>query len=552
MRLSAPLNWQAALPRGLSDIKTCFTVMRRRNAQGAAIKRALCVSAILNGMRKLNVLLTGVVFAWGCATAVMSLAPCANAATFSWRFAGLKAVRDNKDLVTWREATALPQFAGFQSNLVQRVAVSLAKPLSQGGANETNIAKALKPIAEDLVAYPTVYELNEQGGSNTWTLAIQIPNDRHTLWQSSWATIEKNGKTQGAKLNREGNWTTLGNGSSKAVLDRAKQATTDVLEINGDALLLNKFVPNLKPSHAELKVTPRGKGLRAEGKALFEQDLPFKITPWEIPTNTIREPLIGFTAIQGVRDRLARLDAFKNHPAPNQIFLWNDRISFFAVYAAAKVDNPRAFIKDVALGLNIPELNKKIFGNFEFDTNHYGLYLTGLPIAVPFLRPAHSNDANFVYLGTMPTATWTSNAMPAELAHEVASRTNLVYYDWELGHARLTQIRPMSQIAAMAARKPVRTFSDPANKWLVAAENKFGNTITEISKTGPRELSLVRSSDSGLSAIELFTFVQWVAGPPSETPPHTGAKPAPAPKFPTPGAPPAKTPQSAKPPSAKP
>src|SRR5689334_9092521 len=194
----------ARSPWGLSDVQTCLTVKRRRNDRA---RPSPCPHYFgnLNGMRKSMVVLTGVVFAWGCATATNGLVPAAQAATFSWRFAGLKAVRDNKDLVTWANATALPEFAGFQSNLVQRVAASLAKPLSQGGANETNIAKALKPIAEDLVAYPTVYELNEQGGSNTWTLAIQIPNDRHTLWQSSWAAIEKNGKTEGTKLNREGN-----------------------------------------------------------------------------------------------------------------------------------------------------------------------------------------------------------------------------------------------------------------------------------------------------------------------------------------------------------
>jgi hypothetical protein len=468
-------------------------------------------------MRKSIVLLTGVVFAWGCATAATSLVPTAQAATFSWRFAGLKAVRDNKDLVTWREMTGIPEFTGFQSNLVERVASSLAKPLAQGGANQDQIAKALKPLAEDLIAYPTVYEHNEQAGSNTWTLAIQIPNDRHDVWKTSWSSIEKSAKTEGAKLNREGNWTTLGNGSTKAVLDKAKQPSTDVLQMNGDALLLKKILPNLKPSHAELKVTPRGKGFRSEGKALFDQDLPFKLTAWQIPTNTIREPLIAFTAIQGVGDRFGKLDAFKNHPAPNQLFVWSDRISLFSMYAAVKVDNARAFIKDVALGLNIPELNKKIVGNFEFDTNNFGLYLTGLPIAVPFLRPAHSNDANFVFVGAMPTGTWNSNAMPAELTREVASRTNLVYYDWELGHARIAQIRPLSQIAAMASRKPVLNLSDPANKWLTAAESKLGNTVTEIAKTGPRELSLVRSSDSGFSAMELFTFVQWVAGPPDSS-----------------------------------
>src|SRR5688500_1292809 len=149
------------------------------------LQRALCVSAILNGMRQ-NIILTGVMFAWGCAAAFNSLAP-AEAATFSWRFTGLKAVRENKDLVTWREITALPEFAGFNSNLVQRVATSLAGPLAQGGANEADIVKALTPIAEDLIAYPTVYELNEQSGSNTWALAIQIPAERHELWKTSWA-----------------------------------------------------------------------------------------------------------------------------------------------------------------------------------------------------------------------------------------------------------------------------------------------------------------------------------------------------------------------------
>jgi hypothetical protein len=489
-------------------------------------------------MRKSIVRFTALAFAWGCASAIVSLTPIAQAATLSWRFAGLKAVRENKDLVLWRDVTSLPEWSGFNSNFVQRVATALAKPLSQDGANEADIARALKPIAEDLVAYPTIYELNEDGATHTWALAIQIPADRHEAWKMSWDSIAKNGKTDGAKLNREGNWTTLGNGAIKAVLDKAKQPTNDVLQVSGDALFLKKLIPDLQPTRTELKVVTRGKGLRSEGKARFAQDLPFKLTSWQVPTNTIREPLVGFTAIQGVQDRLSKLDLFKNHPAPNQIFLWSEGVSFFSIYAAARVDNARAFVKDAAMGLNLQELGKRIVGNFEFDTNNYGLYLTGLPIAIPFLRPAHSNDVNFVYAGTMPLSTWGSNAMPAELAREVTVRTNLLYYDWEFGWARLSQLRPMSQLVAMASRKPVANLDDPASKWLIAAEKKFGNTITEISQTGPRELSLVRSSDSGLSALELFALVQWVAGPPA--PPMRPAGPRPA------------KPQAAKPQPAKP
>jgi hypothetical protein len=278
-------------------------------------------------------------------------------------------------------------------------------------------------------------------------------------------------------------------------------------------------VPNLKPTKTELKVTTRGKGLRSEGKAQFAEDLAIALAPWQIPTNTIREPLIGFTAIQGVSNRLAKLDAFKKHPAPNQLFIWSESISVFSMFAAAKVDNAKSFVQDLALGLNRPDFLEKIVGRLEFDTNNYGVYLTGLPVAVPFVRPAHTNDINFVFAGTMPMSRFSSNTIPAELTREVVTRTNLVYYDWELGHARLQQIRPLSQIAAMASRKPVANLTDPANKWLSAAESKFGNTITEISKTGPRELSLVRSSDSGLSALELFAFVQWVAGPQEPTRP---------------------------------
>src|SRR5437868_5937065 len=109
-------------------------------------------------MRKSIVFVTVMAFAWGCATAVNPLAPNAEAATLSWRFAGFKTVRENKDLATWRDVTSLPEFTGFNSNLVQRIAISLAKPLAAGGASEADIAKALKPIAEDLVAYPTIYE----------------------------------------------------------------------------------------------------------------------------------------------------------------------------------------------------------------------------------------------------------------------------------------------------------------------------------------------------------------------------------------------------------
>src|SRR5687768_9436903 len=96
----------------------------------AGRSRVLCVPGNFNGMRKL-IYLAALAIAWGCSTSPIT-AP-ATAATLSWRFAGLNAVRENKDMVTWREVTGLPEFAGFNSNLVQRVSLSLAKGLAHGG-----------------------------------------------------------------------------------------------------------------------------------------------------------------------------------------------------------------------------------------------------------------------------------------------------------------------------------------------------------------------------------------------------------------------------------
>lgn len=456
-------------------------------------------------MRKLLIRLAVVAGAWGILSA-------ANAASLSWRFAGLNAVREKKDLVTLREVTGLPEFAGFNSNLVQRVAATLAKQLAEGGGNEADLTKLLQPLASDLVAQQTVYELSQQGNATTWALAIQLPADRHEIWQKNWDQISKAPNAASAKISRDGDWTLLGNGSTKGALDKAKEPAKDVLRVTGDAMLLNKILPRLKANHSDLRVSVQGKSLRAEGKVQFEGDLPFKLSKWIIPTNTIREPLIGFTAIQGVAPLLGRARMFEKHPAPNQLFVWSEGASFFSTYAAAQVDDSRAFMNDFVHGLDPSMLGQRYIGKFEFDTNNFGLYLTGLPIAVPFVRLGHTNDANFIHVGFMPMDRFVSNGIPAELTREISTRTNILYYDWELTGARLTHLRPLSQIVAMATRKNVPMFNTPAQKWLVAVENKIGNTISEVAVTGPREVTFVRRSDLGFSALELFALVQWAAG----------------------------------------
>jgi hypothetical protein len=114
----------------------------------------------------------------------------------------------------------------------------------------------------------------------------------------------------------------------------------------------------------------------------------------------------------------------------------------------------------------------------------------------------------------------------------VTSRTNLLIYDWELTGPRFLQIRPVAQVLPMAVNKPIPEYRDAGNQWIFSIVSKLQNAITEVAMVNPRELSLVRRSDLGFSAFELWAMLQWVAGPPTET----GAIPVPPPPAPAPTA----------------
>ncbi len=464
--------------------------------------------------------------AWVVACAIL---PAAAARDLSWRFVGLNGLREKRELTTLQEVMGLPEFAGMRSNLTVRVAAALAKQTSQKAEPDAELRRLFLPMAEDLVAHQTVYELKAAGTSSAWTLAIQLPLERHQVWAANWEKISKHARAGAGTLSREGQWSVLGTGSAKGILEKTKEPMREILAASGDISFLGDYLPGFKPSRGELHVKSQGKSIRSEGKFHFAEDLPFKLTKWEIPTNTIREPLLAFTAAQGVGERLAGHGAFKKHPAPSQLFVWSEGSSPFSTYVAGKVGDAAGFVRDFATGINLAEAGKKMVGQLQYNTNQNALYLTGLPVAVPFLKPAHPGDLNFVFGGVMPLSEFAGSPMPAELARELTSRTNLVYYDWEITGARGSHIRPISQFAALAVRRTIAEFQDPASKWWVAAEPKLHNTITEITQSGPRELALVRSSETGFSAVELYAMTQWIAGPPAVGLGEVPKAPAPAP-----------------------
>jgi hypothetical protein len=483
-----------------------------------------------------SILLVGLI---ACATVGPREAEAATAPTMSWRFIGLEALKGKTNLVVFHQVTGLAEFEGFRSNLTERIAQRFAKQAAVGGANESELLGLFRPIAADLVSFQTVFEQHREGTNDICLLAIQLPAARHDIWKKNWDPIQKVVKVPGGRLTREGEWTVVSNGSTKEALDRARTPAKDVLELEGDSSFLGDILPWPGNAKMNLRVHEQGNGLRTEGKLKFEKDLALKLEKWEIPTNTIREPLAGFTAAQGMGPFLAKLPGFSKHKTPNQVFWWSEVVAPFTTYAAAKIDDPKKFVRDLAEELPKSELAKGLQGRLQLNTNTHTLVLLGLPISVPFARPAHSNDVNFVAAGLMPFSEYGGTPMPADLARAVTSRTNLVYFDWEIIALRGQLWRPAFQTMAFAKNQPPGLYNSAADKWLFEAEKKIGECVTEVTETGPRELTIARKSDLGLSSFELCKLTEWAGGSAAQ-PAITPAPALPAASTPTPAPAPAK------------
>src|SRR6185312_8370426 len=112
-------------------------------------------------------------------------------------------------------------------------------------------------------------------------------------------------------------------------------------------------------------------------------------------------------------------------------------------------------------------------------------------------------DSNYVFGGLFPLTNPGRKPAPPELIAQVTSRTNLLYYDWEITGERLDQWRQISQLIAIIKNQFSGNTNLVSERWLKGMEPKLGNCVTEITLANPRELSLVRRSAIGVSSFEL-------------------------------------------------
>jgi hypothetical protein len=472
-----------------------------------------------------------------------------------WSFAGTKALGENKDLKVFNSIRSLPESAAMRDAIATNLAHAVASRYGAGAASNgparvkipggapeampmvAGIAALIQPLILDLVQHESRFRMDTRGAEDAdWFLAVKLPKDRVNVWskhlaqfatlsrmtgaaedKSSWIASRESYKLAFSQLK---DWTILEGGfvdqsskPSKTFRDSlSKRLGKSVLDAEINAPLLGRIwsAPGLEHyPKLTLKAEPRRDGFHSELLLDYPQDLGIKPEKWNVPTEMIHDPLIGFTAIQGIQKKLASIEKFKALGAqqtPNQLFAWSQGISPFSVLFAADVKNPAQVVTNSSRALRDVKLPG---GTLELATNRTALLWLGLPIAVPYIEPAPAPHSSFLTAGLFPVRLHQPKPAPKELFAQLDQK-NLVYYDWEITSERIQQWIPIWQLNYLVRGEYAPDNSAPSPKFLQTLRTNVANTITVGTLENPKRIKFTRQSQLGASALELVLLSHYL------------------------------------------
>ena len=403
---------------------------------------------------------------------------------------------------------------------------------------ETNLSSALDRLTG---RFPGT------NSARVWTLAT--PNPHAFTGSATNAGIVA---PRSIRLDRAGDWTVLDltrgtNAVMSQVLARihhdgtpfAKPGTTNfwidtTFDLSGISRLLSLSLP-LPANWPLVKMTVNGEdeNVRTRGELDFPQALSLELTPWNIPTNLIHDPLIGFSAIRGIGPLLQSLPVWKDlklSSAPDQIYTWAQGGMPVLEYVAAQwhgADKVVAQICKTLPELVNPWLKSKTMGYLTNSSAFNGVVWEGAPFISPQTRAVADENGEFVMAGLIPLVN-TNQPPPEELLRQVVENPKWVFYDWEITGPRLTQALYITQLARLIAKTSQLPPESASLEWLKAAAPKLANCVTVATAGGARQVSFTRRSSCGLGSLELQLLADWLESPTFPIGIHSLVVPAPS------------------------
>ena len=469
----------------------------------------------------------------------------------SFHAAGANQVLSDTNSASLRRVLELPETTAIRSNATAKIAVAASRLISEKSDVATGAA-LLQPLIEDLAARESFVSCQAapDGSQQVWSGGVMLDAPALTNWQAAipkvlawssntFASITVAGVSamqipwsgQTLRVANAGNWLVW---SFAAGEDTALSGLVQSIQKEGrprpaaagywvraeaDLEGLSWAAPTpVGGGLSKLTLNVSGQKGRITTAASFQlkADPALKLEPWNIPTNAIHDPIISFTAGQGL-DRWASTWSIPTNVVlpklSSQFFVWaRPDVAFMTSMASPAVDATNSLVS-LASGL-IPATKTAWdgmgVGGLLWLTNQSELAWRGLPVIIPHVKPHQEPSGEFYLGGLFPVTKAFTNPAPAELLGQVSGRTNLVYYDWEITEDRLAQWAQIFQFVSIVSARPKFDANSVGTAWLRALAPVLGNTVTEVTQESPKSFALTRRSESGFTGIELNFLAQWL------------------------------------------
>ena len=465
----------------------------------------------------------------GCSqqpTAAEMAKPAANDnLLFRVQFAGTTALTANTNAAYLTNFAALPETAALGTQLVARVA-SLPPRLAGSGGQKSEPGMGLQLVFAELLRAGFTLELRgSANGVTDFAVAATGPEEALTRWEKTWhqagtgiLTERKSGYlfVAGGKTNSAAALAAI----QKTIINSGLE-TGNVLQIELAASLVPGPIQRSVYggfSRLKLSATPADQGLKIRGTATYAYDLPKLGAPPVIPTNLVTEPTISFTMVREPGAWLepgSALRRFLPNPVPDAAFFWGGQSSPYQLFMAIPFAGRDSFNTNFGPALRdqlLPAVKFIAFGSVVLDTNNAEIKMQTVPFITPKMRVKEDGTNSFLVTETFPGSDIAPGLTPALIEH-VSARTNLVLYDWEFTALRFDTWFRIGQLALMISEHQQHIGGTTSLKWIQAVQIKMTsaiNTSTEITQTGPRELSLNRRAPLAFTSTELFWLANWL------------------------------------------
>lgn len=480
-----------------------------------------------------------------------------------FHFAGTARVTSDKAAVKLNQLAAMPESARLRDEFLQKLSTTpfrlFRNKLASGKNND--FSGMIRPLLDDLMREESFAEMRGPSAAvPEFMVAVHLSSDRAKVWHdnlaevlSTWTGIPtreiKGDGFTGWELKKHkapnlirfihvGDWVLFGWGQDElrlqpGLVQRIKTQKRPVepfqenwLDVMMDWPTYMRYHPFAVPAplpaklpKMHLAVGTRTDYVRPKLVMQFPESLNLNLEPWKVPTNSIHNPIVSFTAVRGIAPWLSQLEVVRQTSppsVPNQAFFWSVSKMPFDAGVAAPVPGASNYLAQVAPRL-VPALDsffaaRGLLSRAQW-TNHE-VKVGGQPFVTPYLRAIHEPAGDFLMGGLMPPIRRTNAApFPADLARQLMSQPNLVSYSWEINEERVIQWLAIHQLYLMDRKMQFPSPDAPGVKWLTAAKSKLGNCATEITQTGPNELTLLRNAPVGLTGFEMMMLENWIDAP---------------------------------------